>query len=84
MRQFAIEARLVGPRSSTGAIMGARWRTPVKTRHERRFSSAARAARPGHLAAALGCAMAAAGATLAAAAEVTFERLANPEPQNWL
>jgi alcohol dehydrogenase (cytochrome c) len=56
----------------------------VKTRHKRRFSSAARAPRPGHLAAALGCAIVAAGATAAAAAEVTFERLANPEPQNWL
>ena len=56
----------------------------MKTRHQRRFSSAARATRPAHLAAALGCAIVAAGATAAAAAEVTFERLANPEPHNWL
>ena len=56
----------------------------MKTRHQRRFSSAARAALPGRLAASLGCAILAAGATAAAAAEVTFERLANPEPQNWL
>ena len=56
----------------------------MKTRHQRRFSSAARAARPSRLAATLGCAILAAGATAASAAEVTFERLANPEPQNWL
>ena len=47
IQPFAIEAcRLVGPDRSTGAIAGTRWRTPVKTRHQRRFSSAARAARP--------------------------------------
>jgi alcohol dehydrogenase (cytochrome c) len=28
--------------------------------------------------------IATAGATAAAAADVTYERLANPEPQNWL
>ena len=55
----------------------------MKTRHQHRFSSAARAARP-RLAATLGCAIVAAGASGASAAEVTFERLANPEPQNWL
>ncbi len=52
----------------------------MKTRHDHRCSSAARAARP-RLTATLGCAIVA-GASGACAAEVTFERLANPEPQN--
>jgi alcohol dehydrogenase (cytochrome c) len=38
---------------------------------------------PGILAA-LGCAAVAAGITDARAGDVTFERLLNPEPQNWL
>src|SRR5271168_3647870 len=49
-----------------------RWRTPVKKLYETR------------IAAVLGCAVVAAGVSGAAAAEVTYDRLAKPEPQNWL
>ena len=60
-----------------------------KTRHEARIahgSGTARrsAGRNGLGAAAISWAVVAAGASGAAAADVTYERLAKPEPQNWL
>jgi alcohol dehydrogenase (cytochrome c) len=57
---------------------------PVKNQNEPRIAAARRSVRHSGLGAALGCVVVAAGASGAAAAEVTYERLANPEPQNWL
>src|ERR1700674_2939222 len=48
----------------------------------RRFESLSIA--PTAAAAALGCAVLAAGTWSLCAADVTYERLLNPEPQNWL
>src|ERR1700722_3866258 len=54
-------------------------------RYEARLTDARRrsATRRG-VGAAIGCAVAAASASGATAAEVTYDRLATPEPQNWL
>src|SRR5271156_5891597 len=57
---------------------------PVKKLDRTPMAAARDVVRRGGLGAALGCAVAAAGATAAAAADVTYERLPNPEPQNWL
>jgi len=56
----------------------------VKKRYDARIAAARRSATRSGLGAAIGCAFAAAGASGAAAADVTYERLAKPEPQNWL
>jgi alcohol dehydrogenase (cytochrome c) len=56
----------------------------VKKLYQIPMAAACDSMRRGGLGAALGCAVAAAGATAAVAADVTYERLANPEPQNWL
>src|ERR1700722_6018012 len=57
----------------------------TKKRYEARITAARRrsAMRRG-VGAAIGCAVAAASASGALAAEVTYDRLAPPEPQNWL
>jgi len=56
----------------------------MKKRYEPRIAAARRSAMRSGLGAAIGCAFAAAGASGAAAADVTYERLTKPEPQNWL
>ena len=56
----------------------------MKKRYEPRIAAARRSAMRSGLGAAIGCAFAAAGASGAAAADVTYERLTTPEPQNWL
>ena len=55
-----------------------------KKRYRARIAAARRSATRSGLGAAFGCAVMAAGASGAVAAEVTYERLAKPEPQNWL
>jgi hypothetical protein len=57
---------------------------PVKKPNEARIAATRRSVRRNGLGAALGCAVIAAGASGAAAAEVTYDRLVKPEPQNWL
>ena len=56
----------------------------VKKRYRARIAAARRSATRNGLGAAIGCAVVAAGASGAVAAEVTYARLSKPEPQNWL